>query len=392
MILKATTEILEIESQGPNPQLSVSISFADHTATTFSPSTQETTITSATTTTVLAAPAASTQRQIKYIKVFVNPSGSGRTTVILKKDVSGAEFLIARATLAFNESLEYVDGLGWQKYLANGQKVDVKDSATVPPINAQSFEITKVGVTLEGIGVRHLYYAQAGSPGVWSPGTPGLNGRATDGTTSADAGCIFINNALTGRNYLTAANFTVGVAATAFLPDILWVNTGLAVATTTAQALTPVAMAARDQLGTGAGYGVNAAILVTAATTNAGAITNTTISYTNQDGVSGRTGTMVSFPATAVAGTFVPFALQAGDSGVRSVQSVTLGTSYVTGSISLVLYRSVLVEGSILANVASLNSSVKNVVLYNGSCLIPGIIPTATTSNPLVGWMNIEEK
>jgi hypothetical protein len=48
---------------------------------------------------------------------------------------------------------------------------------------------------------------------------------------------------------------------------------------------------------------------------------------------------MASFPATAVAGTLVPFQLATGDRGVQSVQSVTLGTSYVAGAISLVLFR-----------------------------------------------------
>ena len=80
-------------------------------------------------------------------------------------------------------------------------------------------------------------------------------------------------------------------------------------------------------------------IEVSTATTNAGAITNTTLTYTNSAGTAGRTGTISSFPATAVAGTFVPFSLQAGDDGVRSIQTLTLGTSYGGGTIHLVAYR-----------------------------------------------------
>ena len=48
---------------------------------------------------------------------------------------------------------------------------------------------------------------------------------------------------------------------------------------------------------------------------------------------------MASFPITGVAGTFVPFELQAGDTGVRSIQGITLGTSYVSGVIHIVVYR-----------------------------------------------------
>ena len=72
---------------------------------------------------------------------------------------------------------------------------------------------------------------------------------------------------------------------------------------------------------------------------NAGAITNTTASYTDESGNSGNTATLASFPATAVAGTWVPFTLAAGDRGVRSLQSVTLGTSYVSGAIHLIAAR-----------------------------------------------------
>ncbi|HRK46451.1 MAG TPA: hypothetical protein PK324_12550, partial [Nocardioides sp.] len=63
------------------------------------------------------------------------------------------------------------------------------------------------------------------------------------------------------------------------------------------------------------------------------------ISYTNSDGTAGRTGTIPSFPATAAAGTLVPFMLQAGDRGVRSIQSITLGTSLVSGTVHLLLLR-----------------------------------------------------
>ena len=43
--------------------------------------------------------------------------------------------------------------------------------------------------------------------------------------------------------------------------------------------------------------------------------------------------------ATPVAGTFVPFELAAGDLGVRSIQTITLGTAYTTAVIHAVAYR-----------------------------------------------------
>jgi hypothetical protein len=94
---------------------------------------------------------------------------------------------------------------------------------------------------------------------------------------------------------------------------------------------------------------------------------------------------MPSFPATAVAGTLVPFQLATGDRGVQSVQSVTLGTSYVAGAISLLLFRIVEANPCLLANTGGNATAVtKNVKLHNGVCLIPVVIPTTTTAQTIV--------
>jgi hypothetical protein len=134
------------------------------------------------------------------------------------------------------------------------------------------------------------------------------------------------------------------------LIDLMWINTGLVVTTLTAQAITPVALPARDATGTTNGDDVQFGILVTTATTNAGAIANITISYTNQAGTAGKVGTMASFPITAVAGTIIPFQLATGDTGIRSVQSITIGTSLVTGTISLIGYRIISMAPHLVAN------------------------------------------
>ncbi len=64
-----------------------------------------------------------------------------------------------------------------------------------------------------------------------------------------------------------------------------------------------------------------------------------TASYTDESGNAGNTATVTSFPATAVAGHFSVFNLAAGDRGVRSIQSVTFGTSLVTGTVHMVVFR-----------------------------------------------------
>jgi hypothetical protein len=132
--------------------------------------------------------------------------------------------------------------------------------------------------------------------------------------------------------------------------DRLWHNSGIVVTTTTSQTINSVAFPARDNNGATSGEGVMIAIEVSTATTNGSPISNTTMTYTNQSGTGSRTATIPSFPATAVAGTFVPFALQAGDTGVQSIQSITLGTSYGGGAIHLVAYRALQNIPLIIAN------------------------------------------
>ncbi len=123
IILKATTETLELSTSSA-ADIDYSISYADITTTTFSPSTNEDKITSATSTTVLSAPAASTQRQVKLITIS-NRHASTANTVRLKKDISGTEYYMTPATtLLAGETSQYIDGKGWTHYLANGSVQD----------------------------------------------------------------------------------------------------------------------------------------------------------------------------------------------------------------------------------------------------------------------------
>lgn len=56
-------------------------------------------------------------------------------------------------------------------------------------------------------------------------------------------------------------------------------------------------------------------------------VTNITASYTNQAGTSGQTTQSITTPATVRASTCLRLPLQVGDTGVRSVESVTLSAS-----------------------------------------------------------------
>ncbi|CAN5412822.1 hypothetical protein BH10PAT4_BH10PAT4_0990 [soil metagenome] len=128
ILLKATTEILEILTTS-TADIDYSVSYADITTTTFSPSTSEGKITIATTTTIVAAPAASTQRQIKLITV-TNRHASASNNITFKKDISGTEYFLApTVTLLAGETMQYVDGQGWVYYSVTGAIKDVQTAA-----------------------------------------------------------------------------------------------------------------------------------------------------------------------------------------------------------------------------------------------------------------------
>lgn len=387
LLLTSTTHLLELDTSSSSA-IDVSASYVDITTSAFSPGSQDTAITTATTTTIVSAPSGSTNRQIKMLSI--KNKGTAKNNITLIKDVSGTEYTVFKCDLFPNELVQYVDGVGFTVFDSAGN-VKTVDAATFG--NSQhSIGYFKVGTAAEAAATWYCWSKDSGVPGAWSPGSPGVNGRATDGTASADSGCFPVNNA-TGANYITFSNYTGTATHQAWLFDVLWVNTGLVVTTTTAQAITPVAIPSRDANGGTAGVGVWAGILVTAATTNAAAITNTTMSYTNSDGVAGRTATMASFPATAVIGTVVWFQLQAGDKGVQSVQSVTLGTSYAGGSISLILAVPIISQAVLTANVGTTYQySDPGVRIYNGACLLNfGYMPAATATT-ITGTIQVVDR
>lgn len=337
-------------------------------------------ITTVTTTVIAPAPASSTSRKIQYLNIYNNGASN---TIILKKDISGTENILTKVSLGQGESLRIVN-----------DKVEVLDpSGRVKLQNNGDSEITgevrsiyKVGTAPEAAGVMYSHSKDSGFPGAWVIGTPGLNGRNTNGSLSPDAGCTNVGSPGAGAWYLRDVNMSATIAGQFNLFDVLWVNSGLVVTTTTLQTIAQPTLPPRDNNGSTSGLGIYAGILVSVSTGNAAVVTNTTLSYTNSDGVSGRIATITSFPATATVGTFIPFQLQAGDKGIRSIQGITLGTSYVSGSISLICFNPMVSNSIPLANSGSLSYQRKlDLRLYDGHCLLPFWFASATTAVTING-------
>ena len=385
MILSATTQSLSLTTSSSS-EIDVSVSFVTLTDTDITPNSQESQITSATSTTICSAPGSSSQRQIKCITVL--NAGAASNALSIHKLDGAATTTIYRTTLQAGQSAVYsIDG-GWQRFDSNGTPLTEPASKAGIQTGYSQFYI-KTGTTMEAAGVPYLFAKDSGAPGAFTASSAGVNGEAWSSTKT---GGIPITVG-SGTLYLSSFSVTAQAAGMYGILDILWMNSGLNVTTTTAQAITPATAAARDNNGTSNGQGVIAAIYVANATTNASAVTNTTISYTNQDGVSGKVGTIPSFPQTAVAGSLIFIHLAAGDTGVRSIESITLGTSYGGGAIHLVLVRPIVYGPVTAANIGycSSVSDYKSVKVFPNSFLTPFVVPAGTTAVTISGVVNFVE-
>ncbi len=248
----------------------------------------------------------------------------------------------------------------------------------------------KVGGTMEAAGVLHSLAYASGLPGAMAAPSSGLAGAAI----TSRAG-LYSVPAPSGADlsYLASLEGAATVAGQLILVDRLWDNSGFTITQTTAQTVTSAAFPARDRDGSTNGEGVLVGIEASAATTNASAVANTTMSYTNSAGTAGQTATMAAWPATAAAGTFVPFQLAAGDTGVRAIASLTLGTSYVTGTIHLVAYRELARLSMPVANVGAQLDAIatKFVRLYDNTTLSLLWLPSATTAVTLAGNLSFSQ-
>lgn len=259
----------------------------------------------------------------------------------------------------------------------------------LPPLS-----YTKASFTGEAAGYYHNLFAVAGNPAAGALAAPGLNGATVD-DSSAIGGMFRFDNPSSGNAYLSKLSVSVGANILGFLLyDLLWYNTGIAVTTTTAQNITFPTLPSRCVPASGStpdalGGAIEIWIHCATATTNAGVVANTTMSYTNQANAAGRTGTIIGpgWPITAVAGTFWPIGLSGSDTGVRSVQSITLGTSYGAGAISLFAIRRV----AFVPFVAAISGGLFDWAalgfprLYNDSALYMAVLLSGTAAGNTTG-------
>ena len=392
--LASTSDLIQVVTSHA-AQIEVHASWVDLNGTTVTPGRTNTPhITTAATTTIVASPASSTVRNVKHLNITNDHASQSCIVTVEHTDGTTVVEMMSYVLLPGENMILNEEGT-WRHRDAQGAEYP---PAGLGSYNGRTVGFMKTGTAADAVGYWYCTSKDAGFPGAWAVGTPGVNGRVTDGTASADNGCFPIANPSVGANYLTEVNMAAGVNHTHLLFDVLWVNSGLAITTTGAQAITTPTLPARDLNGTTNGEGCSIAILCTAAVGLAAVASNATVTYTNSDGTGSHTATLSAIvgsqaPATPVIGTLIWFNLQAGDKGVRSIQSISLNTSWVSGSISLMITRDIATIGTTIPNVnAQKIIGTPGIRLYNGTCLLHCNLASATTATFYAGELVVMEK
>jgi len=128
IILDATNRTLEVDLDGAitTNQLPVVATYVDITTTTYSPAANTTQTNNTTAVTIVAAPAASTQRQIKFLSV--RNADTAAAVVTIQYNDNATLRGIVKATLAVDDTLLYTDGEGFRVIDSAG---NIKTAAVV---------------------------------------------------------------------------------------------------------------------------------------------------------------------------------------------------------------------------------------------------------------------
>ncbi len=269
--------------------------------------------------------------------------------------------------------------------------LDAAVSGSRPPV-----AINKALTGTMVVGRPHSLWTIGGNPGAGSAAANTAGGVVP---TNATAGALSHTNPASGEAHLLDwLGVSSTQAGTLLLCDrLLHIQgnsggTAISSTITTAQTINSTTLPSRcatsgaDVAPSTNGYGVYAGVEVVTAT---GAGTPTlTLGYTNSDGTASRTATNTDATvATSIAGTFYRIGLQAGDVGVRSIQSFTLSATWTSGQLNLVLYRVIKAIALSASNVPTMLDWISGggPRIYDNSCLFFIFVPSGTASTLISG-------
>ena len=241
----------------------------------------------------------------------------------------------------------------------------------------------KVSMTAKAAGTFQSLWTAAGLPAA------GANpaSLAMVIPTSATAGALPFVNPATGLSYISKISSSQQTIGTLILYDRIAHSSGLNGTLTTAQAVNGAALTRHTT-------GEDVELFLEVYTATGATASNVTISYTNSAGVAGRTTPAVAMQVTPVVGQMLPIPLQAGDTGIRSVQSVTLSASTATaGNFGITLVKRI---AEIPITVAGTGVVLDPFALgfpqiANDACLSFMVVTSTTSTGFITGTINIAQ-
>jgi hypothetical protein len=231
----------------------------------------------------------------------------------------------------------------------------------------------------------HSYWAATSIPGAgtFSAGNTSAGTIFNEATTGAMA---FTDPAGGANSYIMGGSVTSTISGVVMLYDRCF---GVGALTPASGAYSPaVTGTALDRPSSGAGCMI-AAEIVTALSAAAHTVT---ITYTNSNGDTGRTASVV-LPASAGIGRVFFATLQTGDSGVRQITAVSGSATPPTGTFNLLIIRPLLQAGVVanLPRTFGIPESGLRPMYANTCAAIMFYNPTGTTSSTITVTLDLTE-
>lgn len=371
------------------------VRYSDVTSSAIAPGESNGTITTATTTTVLSSPAASTVRQVADISVF-NASGNATQSVTVVFYNGTTERNLYKCSLRPGDRATFDTRMGWFS--------DVQYNMLPSNCNQRDIQFTRSKTTqhsINAIGLTAQMQPNVASfepdplPDLWTDLTAGISlptSRAIDNTVNA--GGLNTN----GQGWMSAMKMLDTTQTNTSAASNLWGVCDILgqYYVTNNPASNPVATSAitlpsRDLSLSGNGVGVIAAYGAPASaagpdgTEALAAYTDpvgTTISYTNSAGTSGRTGTLLAFGTSANHNAYYIFTMQAGDKGIKSIESFTWSATGVpeTWIMTLLLKPISFVPTKSVADSMAASPALAWKKLAGSECMVPCSLTSVTTN------------
>lgn len=250
----------------------------------------------------------------------------------------------------------------------------------VAAMPGQALPFTKASVTSVA-GAYISLWAAAGLPGAGSLSV----GNTTTGVipdVNTNGSFTFVNPSGGNLSYLAKCVATSSSVGTITIYDRVWhggsytsVNGAISANTTTAV--------------TRPSSGVALELWAEIATALSATATTITATYVNQAGTGSRSAT-VTLPASAIASRMFPFALQAGDTGIRQITNLA-GSAAPTGTFNVVILRRLIDIPIAIAGVSQVLDfgQLGLPQVLDSSCLAMMMTTNTTSSGTLSGAMSL---